>query len=58
MSAIELDVYLCPECGDYSPITEPGYSGALSGTCHGCQLPKREVHLFTQTVNVRALAPS
>jgi hypothetical protein len=54
---IDLGLYLCWECGGFAPITELGYSGALSGTCDGCQLPKREVHRFDVRVDPSRLEP-
>ena len=43
-------VYLCSPCAGYAPMTEPDYSGALSGWCQGCGNPCREVHRFPATI--------
>lgn len=44
-------VWLCPVCGGYAPLTDPDYSGALSGSCQGCDCWSREVHKFPAVIN-------
>lgn len=39
-------VLLCAPCAGYAPITDPDYSGALSGRCQGCGANSRELHRF------------
>lgn len=39
-------VLLCPVCAGYAPITDPDYSGFLSGRCQGCGADSRELHRF------------
>lgn len=38
--------FLCPPCGGYEPLTQPDYSGGLSGACQGCGAGSRELHRF------------
>ena len=39
-------VFLCALCAGYAPITDPDYSGFLSGRCQGCGADSRELHRF------------
>lgn len=39
-------VWLCAPCAGYAPLTDPDYSGALSGRCQGCGSESREIHRF------------
>jgi hypothetical protein len=52
---IRIALYLCPDCGNYEPTTQPGYNGQLSGPCTNCLLPKREVHRFIAEVQPHEL---
>jgi hypothetical protein len=49
-----VQVYLCPPCGGYAPITDLDYSGALSGWCQGCGSQSREVHRFPAVIDSAA----
>jgi hypothetical protein len=43
-------VLLCPVCAGYAPMTDPDYSGFLSGQCQGCGSCCRELHRFSALI--------
>jgi hypothetical protein len=44
-------VLLCPSCAGYPPMTDPDYSGFLTGTCQGCGTGFRELHRFPARID-------
>lgn len=47
-------VLLCPACAGYAPMTDPDYSGFLSGQCQGCGSHCRELHRFPALISSSA----